>query len=736
MKRAYSTVEELSDLEERDDHDISEDSAVVENHNQPLPKSKVPKREASCIEHVSYDVISAVQSVIELLNSPNDATTGLHMLRAWAKDATVSAILCRLPVLSRLHTMSKCNDDQGEKACEVLACIASQHRPLASTLLQTLGPADFFGILRGLPPAKRTLILAEHLPAGLIISTLLSPLASPPMMTMVVSMLIGLTDPACKYQSLRWDVFVAIREHLVRHNLSLAPLSRHLQAETLSNAHATVALLEGLLQLKQPMLPGYQHLFLPLSQVIFPWPAQSLCLEVLWKYSSSAPDHVCRQVLQRVAAVLEHGATRRLTNDSCHVFAARILLAVLQKSSRLSFAVIEAINGPLLMLALEQAFHSNGTLFPLMLNITTELMRFPGSLKFSLLPHVPVEEFLPALSDPWLTEPIITCVEEYLKHADDVAQRLCQPEQVRAWFSFFINHCQRSPDVANVAANVLRAGAESGRELKSFLAETQVLHELRRLLALPFQSWHGHVIWMLRFASSGSERRKNAVFQLACGGLTQLAAELNPTALPEVQCELSAFFKSLTSLAGPRKTAIFNSLDLAGVSKLLRSPDETIQEHVAGLLRNLTHGDNSRKQATYQAMDLNDVLQLLGSSSVRVLQSVTGLLQNLCTRDETRRDAIFGELPLATVIDLLRNPDIRVHAPTAGLLMNLCRSSRQRKRAVLEALPLSLVTAFYEHGVPPPALADQAAGLTQHMRMAFLSVSREQLHNLVRDPAQ
>ena len=65
--------------------------------------------------------------------------------------------------------------------------------------------------------------------------------------------------------------------------------------------------------------------------------------------------------------------------------------------------------------------------------------------------------------------------------------------------------------------------------------------------------------------------------------------------------------------------------------------------------------------------------------------------------------------------------------------MNLCRSSRQRKQAVLRALPLDLITVFYRKDPVPESLGDQAQGLFQHLRMAFLSVSRDALHARLRE---
>ena len=740
MKRAHSTVAELSDLEDHDydEPDSSEDSSTRVDI-QPLPKRKAAKRESTCIEHVSSDVIVAAGHVIELLNSPADAATGFHMLAAWAEDATAAAILCRLPVLGQLHMLSQHDDDRGEKACQVLACIASRHSSLAATLLQTLGPADFFGALRGLPTSDKVRILAEHLPTDLLVSTLVAPSPSEAMLTMVNSMLIGMIEQTETAQSLATEVFTNIHRYLTVHNYSLLAVQSHLDSRQPSSARAVIALLSGLLALNQPALPGLADLIHPVSQLLFYPPDRQLYLRILLAAQAQvAAHHYTRAVMQQVVAVIESEA-QGLDQDGCRTLAAQLLLRVLQSPHAVRFAVLELVNPPVLMLTMDQCLRCyciarrNSSLIVSMLRITTVLLRSSSSLKFSLLPLVPVEELMGALHLPELVVDLSDCIQEYIKHAEDVAQRLCQQDQVRDWYHLFITNTVNSR-LKDLAANVLRAGSETGREFKTFLAEPSTLQQLGVLLESPLQSWHSHVIWMLRFASSGSERRKAAVFEHACrSNLGWLTHHLQPESFPAMQHELSAFFKSLTSLAGPRKTAIFHHLNLTNVSRLLRSPDEAIQEHVAGLLRNLTHGDNIRKQATYQAMDLRDVLQLLTSPSVRVLQSVTGLLQNLCTRDEGRRDAIFGQLPLATVIDLLRNPDIRVHAPTAGLLMNLCRSSRQRKRSVLEALPLSLVTNFYENGPPPPALADQAAGLTQHMRMAFLSVSREQLHQLVRD---
>jgi hypothetical protein len=741
MKRAHSTTEELSDLEDHDfdNPDSSDDSARVEV--QPLlPKSKVAKRESNYIEHVSHDVIAAAGHVIELLNSPGNAATGYHMLAAWAEDPTASAILCRLPVLGQLHSFAQHDDDRGEKARRVLACMASRHPSLAATLLQTLGPADFFATLRGIPTIDRVRILAEHLPAELIVSTLVARTPSEPMLTMVCSMLVGLDQAIDLMQPLASEVYNSIYTHMVSHKVSVVELQHHLVSQNLSSAHVAVVVLAGLLELDEPSLPDLQQLVLPLSQLLFYSPIRPLCLQVLLKLAASVPQRSYnRTAMLRVIGVIESNA-HDSNDDEPQTIAAQILLHVLRNPSGVVYPMLELINGRVLMQVLAKqlrpyydAFTAK-PLLNLLLQITTLLLRSSSSLKYSLLRWIPVAGLASILRFPPASADVADCIHEYIHHADDVAQRLCQHDQVRAWFALFVDKFEEDMRLADLAATVLHAGADAGRELKSFLADPAALQKLGSLLKYPLQRWHSHVIWMLRFASSGSERRKNTVFQSACSGgtLAQLALELNPRSAPEVQRELSAFFKSLTSLAGPRKTAIFGSLNLTDVSRLLRSPDENIQEHVAGLLRNLTHGDNNRKQAAYQAMDLQDVLHLLTSTSVRVLQSVTGLLQNLCTRDEARRDAIFGQLPLATVIDLLRNPDLRVHAPTAGLLMNLCRSSLQRKRAVLEALPLCLVTNFYENGPPPPALADQAAGLTQHMRMAFLSVSREQLHQMVR----
>jgi hypothetical protein len=65
--------------------------------------------------------------------------------------------------------------------------------------------------------------------------------------------------------------------------------------------------------------------------------------------------------------------------------------------------------------------------------------------------------------------------------------------------------------------------------------------------------------------------------------------------------------------------------------------------------------------------------------------------------------------------------------------MNLCRSSRPRKLAVLKALPLDLITVHFQNEQVPDALGDQATGLFQHLRMAFLLNSRDALHGVLRN---
>lgn len=74
-----------------------------------------------------------------------------------------------------------------------------------------------------------------------------------------------------------------------------------------------------------------------------------------------------------------------------------------------------------------------------------------------------------------------------------------------------------------------------------------------------------------------------------------------------------------------------------------------------------------------------------------------------------------------------------MQGPTAGLLMNLCRASRNRKQAVMQALPLDLITGFFRHEKVPDALSEQAGGLFQHLRMAFLSYTRDALHDKLRE---
>lgn len=65
--------------------------------------------------------------------------------------------------------------------------------------------------------------------------------------------------------------------------------------------------------------------------------------------------------------------------------------------------------------------------------------------------------------------------------------------------------------------------------------------------------------------------------------------------------------------------------------------------------------------------------------------------------------------------------------------MNLCRQSRPRKLAVLKSLPLDLITVHFQTEQVPDALGDQATGLFQHLRMAFLLHSRDSLHQMLRN---
>eukprot|EP00730_Choanoeca_flexa_P019145 TRINITY_DN9342_c0_g1_i1.p1 TRINITY_DN9342_c0_g1~~TRINITY_DN9342_c0_g1_i1.p1 ORF type:complete len:745 (+),score=109.20 TRINITY_DN9342_c0_g1_i1:53-2287(+) len=739
MKRGRTSVEELSDYEEGADQlDQGDESDDIESttQSQPAVLSKRPKRDSTCLSHASDDVLTAVESVISLLSSPTDAITGLHMLIGWCKDATTAAVLCRLPALNQLHSLVKSNDQGSQEAQSVFAKIIQNHSDLGRVLFQTLGPKDFHFVLRSLPVVNQVQALAEHVPADLIVATLRDQASSPSIREMVVQLLLGLNDKLI--QNTAMNVFASVRRSLVEQHVSLAALKHCLNLTDLDLAQATIRLVFGLLLLGEDALPGYSDLIDPISRLLFHPALQLMCLHVLMDaFSDSNPTCFGRTVVARVVGVFEQDLNNMQT-DEMRCLAARILLQLFESHHSLPFTLLELVHPELLMRLLHQRTiyscnaNINSPLVSILLRITTLLLESTTSLKYQLLPLVPVTTLMTALRPAWYAHDAAACLTAYLAVADDVPQRLCKAEQVRRWFVMFLDCCQSSPNLAHLAAQVLRAGADGSKDIKPVLSEPASIERLCKLLSEPVADWQCHVIWMLRFASSGSERRKTAVFQYVAPHLNMLQLSFLPHQPACIHRELAAFYKSLTSLAGPRKSRIFNSLRLDQVSHLLRSEDESVQEHVAGLLRNLTHGDNNRKQAVYVAMQLEDVVRLLSSTSVRVLQSVTGLLQNLCTRNEPRRQAIFEQLPLDQIINLLHNPDIRVHAPTAGLLMNLCRSSRERKHTVLQALPLSLVSAFYHHGTPPPALADQAAGLTQHMRMAFLSVSRDQLHQLVR----
>jgi hypothetical protein len=440
-----------------------------------------------------------------------------------------------------------------------------------------------------------------------------------------------------------------------------------------------------------------------------------------------------RSVVARMVAYLETTATATYMLQPETV---SVLLATVLSSSAVSPAlVLESATPEAMAQCLSLALGARcdrSLLVHSLCGLLSELLRLPHPAALDLAVTLPMADVFNALSGcTGRTQAALAhLLQRYLACVPMAGLLLCPQPACVAWFGLFLRPGS-TPQLRELAAEVLHASADHHSGLKRILEDIHNVRQVSALLRQTQEPWHQMAVWMLRFAASGSEARKNQVFLEGQIDVARLAGWLHSDSSHNMQKELAAFFKSLTSVDGERKTKIFEALPLAELSKLLRSRHACVQEHVAGLLRNLTHGDARRKEVVFQALDLEDVMRLLASPHPRVLQSTTGLLQNLCTRDEQRRELIFRQLPLDVLVRLLEDRDVRVHAPTAGLIMNLCRSSRVRKRTILAQLPMHLLTRFYENGPPPEAVADQASGLLQHMRMAFLSQSRDALHSMV-----
>ncbi|EDQ92169.1 uncharacterized protein MONBRDRAFT_5915 [Monosiga brevicollis MX1] len=697
-------------------------------------------------------LVNTTLQLVCLLYDPDALALAEQLLLKWIPDVTTAGLLCRLPILHELHTCTQSpHAPSAQAAIHILSSVACSHKSLARTLLLTLGPNDFLQLLGNVPRDSLMTLLFDCLTESMLGEAIFKP--STPNRAILTAFLSRLEVDILRHAHASTAIVRQLVHLLVTHmqkrGLTLTDLLPMLNTRDREHIKLTSYFLCALANepsVQPHSVASFAHKlvasFAQLERTALLACLQCLDRVVLAQRPPRSAHVLDRADWHRLIFILE---SERLgcAYDDVFALTARIICEAADADIVEPSVLFDGINLDMFTSSLESRLRYYfsaqvpSKVVEYMLALVQLLIKSAGSGPANLIDALPLELLCEIILAPAglassTHARIVSCIHDCVIFKPDVVPRLCTESDCLVWFSRFVDD-RSSPAERELLADVLRLHSEHARELKSILGKTAHIEALHALIWKPPANWQRHVIWMLRYASSGSERRKEQVFRLGAQTIPALAQRLGQDLSPGIQKELAAFFKSLTSMAGARKDSIFGWLDLPAVSSLLSSPFESVQEHVAGLLRNLTHGDTHRKEAVFSAIDLDILMSLLFSPSVRVLQSVTGLLQNLCTRSEDRRTTVFAHLPLEQVVTLLRHPDVRVHAPAAGLLMNLCRQSHHRKQKILTRMPLSTLTSFYDHGPPDPALADQANGLLQHLRMAFLASSREALQQYLHD---